>query len=157
MTRQMLPRNRALQDRVLAVLAEAHPEAFTSAQIADRVGGVKTYWETCKAVDQWFVDYYRDRGWDGPYCRAEHGDGRFPAKHHPPEAPGMAAQDSWEVPWRSGDINPILNRLGGEGRVTRHSVPDEQALRWVWVPDQEALAVVADLEAALRLDAEKDA
>lgn len=148
MTRGMKPTNRALQDRISEVLADAIPEALTSAQVAERVGGTRTLWEECRAgrVDRWHDDKgeLHEHLWE---CRADP-DRKwfrtFEAQHHAGGS-GQVDQDSWEIPYDAMDMNPPLNRLARDGLVAKVKLPELRTVLWRWLGPVKAEAV-AELE-----------
>lgn len=146
----MKPANRALQDRICEVLADALPGALTSAQIAEKVGGTRTLWEDCREglVTEWRDDQgvLHRHVWK---CRADPVDPprymhRESARHHAGE-PGQVAQDSWQIPWDAMDMNPPLNRLARDGLVAKIKLPELRSVLWRWIGAEKA-ATVAELE-----------
>lgn len=149
MGRQMLPENRALMDRIAEVLADAWPELLSSSEVAERVGGVKTLWEVCRR-GQTYVGYDgKEHEWP---CRVDrphpyrHDGHDFNPRHHD----GPVAQDSWEVPYSSQDMNPMLNRLARDGMAEKIKVRALRGVLWRWSGDtDERDSLVADLERLL--------
>lgn len=148
MTRGIKPENQALQDRIAAVLADEWPEMLTSAQIAERVGGVRTIWEVCAQHNPALAKLRAERpGVD--WCRADresmqqprHDGHEWNPKHHP----GPVPQDSWEVPWNAMDMNAPLNRLARDGAVEKIKVQALRAVLWRWAGDRDD-ATLTELE-----------
>lgn len=144
MTRRIKPENRALQDRIAAVLCDAWPEMLTSSQVAELVGGMRTLWEVCTPHNAQLVAWYVENGRDLSLltCRADRTDSRFPATHHD----GPVPQDSWQIPYDAMHMNPPLNRLARDGVVEKVKVQALRAVLWRWAGDR-ADDLVEDLEA----------
>lgn len=123
--RKVTPQNRALQDRAAAVLADAWPEMLTSTEVAEKVGGMRTLWEICRKGEVALSGFVIT-------CRAD-GPRRFPATHHD----GPVPQDSWEIPFSSFELNPILNRLAREGLVEKTKVESLRSILWRWSGDSD--------------------
>lgn len=145
MSRRLKPENQALQDRICAVLADAWPELLTSAQIAERVGGLRTIWLVCAATDPRLASV-RNEHPDYVWCRAQRDDPRFPATHHD----GPVPQDSWEIPWDAMAMNPPLNRLARDGLLEKVTVRALRGVLWRWAGDTEDTTVI-DLESIWEL------
>lgn len=131
MTRSISPVNRAIQDVVETVLADAYPEALTATEIATRTGCRKPQWQECGLR----------RGFR---CRAQDETRRelFRPEHHP------NGWDSWSYPINGQDINVMLNRLARDGLVNKVSDPGLRACLWSWRRDPATDDVLADLETA---------
>ncbi len=138
---RLKPANHALQDRVIAVLIDAHPWTLTTAEIAERVGGKKMLTMRCLA------------GLTLPNgavarCRADlPADVRFvPIAHHEPDD-GSLPFDSWHVPYSPMDVGRILRRLETKGYdwVRRAGSATSPALKWQWVGPMPTRDI-ADLE-----------
>ena len=143
---RLKPENQALQDRIAAVLADAWPDVLTSAQIAERVGGMRTIWEVCVESQAEIMAMGRAHGFNYQ-CRAKSDDRRFPATHHP----GPVPQDSWEIPWDAMAMNPHLNRLARDGVLQKIKVQALRGVLWRRAGDSDAPDVLAELEASWQL------
>lgn len=145
MSRRLKPENQALQDRICAVMADAWPELLTSAQIAERVGGMRTIWEVCGEHNPAFAQW-REEQPGRVWCRAMSVDRRFPATHHD----GRVPQDSWEIPWDAMAMNPPLNRLARDGLLEKVTVRALRGVLWRWAGDTDD-STVTELESLWEL------
>lgn len=114
MGRQMLPQNRATQDRVEAFLRSRGEAAVTVMEVVEAIGGMRTVWDTCP------MPKYR--------CRATYMGDRN-AQHYEPQQ-GNRAMDSWEYPLNAGDVQPMLARLERDGLARKIGLAGR--VLWVW-------------------------
>lgn len=113
----MKPENRALQDRLEAVLAAAHPATLTVREIVARLDAHRTLRAPCVGAH---------------LCRERTFSAVPLATFDGHERDGAMTIDVWTVPVAPHDLAPMFGRLLNDGLVSKAIDPLVGAQVWRW-------------------------